>query len=208
MTRRPCPSAALVNPRSRSSSPPRARFPAKTRVQLVIILDRVEAAGEARIMKRVDVNRIEPHRGDARQMRGPVRDRPGEGRKQIVDAQPFRHRPVPFAVAPNGIARWHNLQRHNAGSVAAAHGSTGGEDLPDVTAADPGRPGGPVRDRRHSTPQPAICDPIVSDCSPMRLPGINIGAAAYIPPRGIWYGSGKEFDSALSPRDPGPRRRR
>jgi hypothetical protein len=28
----------------------------------------------------------------------------------------------------------------------------------------------------------------------MRLPGINIGAAAYIPPRGIWYGSGKEFD--------------
>ena len=50
-----------------------------------------------------------------------------------------------------------------------------------------------ARDRRHPTPQPAICDPIFSDCAPIRLPGTGIEAAAYIPPRRIRYGSGKGF---------------
>ena len=151
-------------------------------------------------MKRVDVDRVEPHRGDARQLRGPVRDRPGEGRKQIVDAQPFRHRPVLCGCAKRHCARWHNARWHNASwditpEVSRRHTAQLQEricrtELPPIRGDRevPSVIGGIQHRNRQSATRTS------SDCSPMRLPGINIGAAAYIPPRGIWYGSGKGFD--------------
>ncbi len=97
---------------------------------------------------------------------------------------------------------------HNAGGVAAAHRPAPGEDLPHRTAADPGRPGGPIRDRRHSTPQPAICDPNLFGLLPDTLArdqhrgrGIHSAARNLVRQR-------ERVRPTLSPRDPGPRRRR
>ena len=113
-----------------------ARRAAKSRVQPVIILDRVEAAGEAGIMKRVDVDRVEPHRRDARQMRRPVRDRSGQGRKQIIDAQAFAHRPVSCRRVLDCRGRAREGRQARPGGSGLPHGACrrSGE------ADDPGSP--------------------------------------------------------------------
>src|SRR4029077_19274502 len=72
------------------------RSAAKAWIEAVIVLDGIEAPGEAGIVERVEIDRVERHRGDARQLRGPAGDRPGKGRKQIVDAQTFGHRARSF----------------------------------------------------------------------------------------------------------------
>ncbi len=64
---------------------------AEAGIQPVIILDRVEAPGKTRVMKRVHIHGIEPHRRDPRQMRRPFPGRAGQSRKQIVNAEPFAH---------------------------------------------------------------------------------------------------------------------
>ena len=103
-------------------------------------------------MKRVDVDRVEPHRGDARQRCRPVRDRPGEGRKQIVDAQPFRHRPVSRGCAKDRRAKWHNAaKRHNA------HGKHGdSRRLITVRRASSGPPHGIGRRSGETVPVPSV----------------------------------------------------
>jgi hypothetical protein len=51
------------------------------------VSDRVEAAGVARLVERVEVDPVEVHRRDARQFRGPGRDRSDQQREQVVDAR-------------------------------------------------------------------------------------------------------------------------
>ena len=55
------------------------------RVQPVVVLDRVQAAGETRVMERVDENPVEPHRGDPFEVGLPLVDRPGKQRKKVID---------------------------------------------------------------------------------------------------------------------------
>ena len=179
-----------------------ARGAAKARVQPVIILDRVKAPGEAGVVKRVDVDRVEPHRGDARQLRDPVRDRPGQGRKQIIDAQPFRHRPVPCDCTGCHCVSW-----HNAGKAAAAHkfGLLGRGICRTKATAGLERPKGPIRDRRHPTLQSAIrslgllSDALARDRHRSR--GIHSAARN-------WVRQQRRASSALLPRGGKPRRRR
>ena len=54
-------------------------------VQPVVVLDRIEAAREARVVERVDVDPVEAHRRDPLEMIGPRRHRPGEQREEVVD---------------------------------------------------------------------------------------------------------------------------
>src|ERR1700721_491318 len=67
------------------------------RMQAKGILDGVEAAGKARLMERIEVEPIEFHDLDMRQLTVPRLDRADERRKQIIDARPGPGR-VAFAL--------------------------------------------------------------------------------------------------------------
>ena len=64
---------------------------AKPRIEQVIVLHRVEAPRKTRVMERVHIDGIEPHRRDPRQMRRPFPGGAGQCRKEIVYAEPFAH---------------------------------------------------------------------------------------------------------------------
>ncbi len=82
------------------------------RVQPVEILDRIQAAREARVVERVEVEPVEAHAGDPVEMAGPGRHRPGEQREEVVDAwsrhsQTRWRRPKPDGVAEARLLwRW------------------------------------------------------------------------------------------------------
>ena len=60
-------------------------------MQPVGVLDRIEAAGKARIMDGVEEDPIELHSGDTRQMPGPILDRSDQQREEVVDAWSESH---------------------------------------------------------------------------------------------------------------------
>src|ERR1700737_590107 len=65
---------------------------AETRVQTVIVLNGVQAAGEPRIVKGINIYSIEPHASDSRKMHHPISNGSCQGRKEIVNTQPVAHR--------------------------------------------------------------------------------------------------------------------
>ena len=107
--------------------------------------------------------------------------------------------PSLYGCAKRHCPRWHNARWRNASwgitpELSRRHTARPQEricrtELPPIRGDRevPSVIGGIQHRNRQSATRTS------SDCSPIRLPGINIGAAAYIPPRGIRYGSGKGF---------------
>jgi hypothetical protein len=54
---------------------------AETGIEPVLVLDGVKASGKTRIVKRIDIDSVETHRRDPRQMFCPLPDRSGQCRK-------------------------------------------------------------------------------------------------------------------------------
>ena len=74
------------------------------RMQAMEVLDRVEAAGEARIVERVDVDPVEAHRRDAVQVVRPGRDGAGQQREQVVNARTWHGRGDLSSGLPGNLA--------------------------------------------------------------------------------------------------------
>ncbi len=72
---------------------------AQPRVQPVIILDGVKTSGKSGKMKRVEIDRVEAHRRNARQMFGPLPNGPGQCRKEVIDTQAVAHEIHPRSTA-------------------------------------------------------------------------------------------------------------
>src|SRR5262249_38266077 len=63
----------------------------KTGIQPIVILDGVKASRKSRIVKRIDVDCVEPHRRNPWQMCLPIRNSSRQRGKQVVDTNPLVH---------------------------------------------------------------------------------------------------------------------
>ena len=79
------------------------------RVQAIEVLDRVQAAREARVVERVDVEPVEAHGRDPVEMTLPGGHRPGEQRKEVVDPGSGHRQTLPRAAAASATLRGHSV---------------------------------------------------------------------------------------------------
>ena len=75
----------------------------KNRIEPVIILNRVEASGEAGRVERIHVDPIETHRGYSVEMFAPSVDRADEPREKIIDPRTRRHHQCALTRPGTGI---------------------------------------------------------------------------------------------------------